>query len=56
MISRFDWPVTWSWMYETELPAVMSNLPSFWPLVASALLTMESIVTFRPSAANSPWS
>ncbi len=32
----------------------MSNLPLFWPLVASALLRMGSIVTCRPSAANSP--
>ena len=34
----------------------MSKAPSFWSLVASALLTMESIVTFRPSALNSPSS
>jgi hypothetical protein len=34
----------------------MSNLPSFCPLVASALLRMGSIVTCRPSAANSPSS
>ena len=34
----------------------MSYLPLFWPLVASALLRMGSIVTCRPSAANSPSS
>ena len=38
------------------MPAVMSNLPSFCPLVASALLRIGSMVTCRPSAANSPWS
>jgi len=32
----------------------MSNLPSFCPLVASALLRIGSMVTCRPSAANSP--
>ena len=38
------------------MPAVMSYFPLAWPLVASALLTMDWIVTCRPSAANSPWS